>query len=452
MNLPTLKPKFGGAVSPSPISAQDGVSRNTLDLAQARASSTADPLAVAAELRAVHEAKIQIAWAQLSDAVTQANGLMSAFDPENDSAAELTAALDTIATDAGLSLHELIAQIRLANDDLEHFRLRHGLSHQPEERSTLIGMLILALMIFIEGGINSFFFMSAHMVAGPFAALLTSVLISFANVFVSALAGFHFGRFKDYGARAPDHNVVEFVATRRKAHQGFLAYLLVMAGFHLTVGLIRSGEVLERVDHSLLAYWELLTTPEAIFLVMTGIGFSALAYHKGKHLDEPYPEYGALHRQVLAKRDALLDLHESTIEQIHDAHEEAIEQIDRQVKARRSAIEHYNEAVKACVRAKAQLDQVVAQAKTALQKQLSQVTSTFAAKRGRKPKAAEAAAELQSFEAGPAIDLPTTRPMPNGAAQKAAVAQARAAALARVNALFQGALASDSHDFPGDVQ
>ncbi len=451
MNFSNLLNKTRGTSPAHPETPQAGLSRSTLDLAQARASSNVDPLAGLADLRASHEARIQAEQDTLRQAVANANSLLVSLGPEDDTKVDLVIALDGIAARVGLQLSELVDAIRVAKEDLEHCRLRHGLSHRPEEGRMAIGVLLLALMVFIEGGINSSFFMNAHMVAGPFAALLTSVLISSTNILVSALAGFHFGRYLHFGEKAPDRNAIEFVKVRRKARRGLMAYLTVITGFHLTVGLIRSGEALERVEHGLAAYWALLTSPEATFLVLTGVGFSALAYHKGKHLDESYPEYGAMHRRVLALRDDLLDLHESAIEEIGNEYDDAISNVNKQSKAHKDACKQYNQAVGACIHAKGRVDSAIAEAKSALQSQVATLTSAFKPKRGRKPKGADdALAQLTNFDSGSAITLPEYLPMPEIGTQKAALAQSRAKALQRLNTLFHGALATDFNDMQGD--
>ena len=70
------------------------------------------------------------------------------------------------------------------------FAARHGLSRPAVAPSVLETALTLSLLVFVEGGVNSAFFLNAHMSAGPLSALLVSVLISATNVAMSAAAGY----------------------------------------------------------------------------------------------------------------------------------------------------------------------------------------------------------------------------------------------------------------------
>jgi len=72
----------------------------------------------------------------------------------------------------------------------EVFRLRHGLTREPLQVQPVESLLFLGILAFVEAAINVSFFLNAHMAAGPFAALLLSLLISLTNVAVSTCAGF----------------------------------------------------------------------------------------------------------------------------------------------------------------------------------------------------------------------------------------------------------------------
>ena len=59
----------------------------------------------------------------------------------------------------------------------------------------------------------------------------------------------------------------KFASTAR----GWLLFLFIglLGYFHMTVGLVRASESLEKVHHSLTNYIYVITTPEALFLVLT---------------------------------------------------------------------------------------------------------------------------------------------------------------------------------------
>ncbi len=427
------------------------ISRHKLDSAQANRVGNEESYEVLAELHASHEVRIQAEYEKLRELCNHVQMLLTDFDPSKDSKFDLALALDDLFAKANIHFTEQKEKIIRAISYFEAFRLRHGLSHEPDDQQFTLNLMVLALMIFVEGGINSSFFLNAHMVAGPFAAVLTSVLISFANVFVSALVGFFVGRYKHYGEKAADHDAVEFISIRNKAKRRFWGYVTLMAGFHATVGLVRATEELDRVHHNLEAYLALLTTPEAVFLVMTGAGFSVLAYHKGKHLDEPYPDYSKYQRRITDLRDEVTDLYETFAEEIIDRHDDVLADLEKQAKARKKDNDAINQAIQVCVEAKSKLEAVISKAQADMRRQIAQITSVFKPKRGRKSKTTEVVLnDLSRFDSYLDIDLPNYVQAADSHDQKAVLVKSRSEALQRLSTLFETAMKSDSVIQSGD--
>ena len=425
--------------------------RNKLDSAQAKMVDNEEPYDVLAELHASHEVRIQAEYEKLRGLCNNVQVLLTDFDPSRDSELDLTIELNDLFAKANIHLSEQKVKIIRAIKFMDAFRLRHGLSHEPDDQQIALNLISLALMIFVEGGINSSFFLNAHMVSGPFAAVLTSVLISFANVFVSALVGFFAGRYKHYGDKAADHDADEFVSIRNKAKRRFWGYVATMGGFHITVGLVRATEELERVHHSLESYLSLLTTPEAIFLVMTGAGFSVLAYHKGKHLDEPYPKYGKFQRRITDLRDEMTDLYEVFVEEINERYDEAFSDLEKQAKASKKESDAINKAIQSCVDAKGKLETAIVNAQSDMRRHIAQLTSVFTPRRGRKSKATEDALNsLTRFDGLLDIDLPDYMRGASSQDQKAMLAKSRSKALERLSVLYKSALKSDNGDHYGE--
>ncbi len=338
------------------------------------------------ELRREHEARLIQYKTDLKAVYKKADHLREVSEvqdePELDISSEIQALLTESMNVLSVNAHacERAAQI------LEAFRLRHGLTRSPSMQQTAIASMVLFLLIFIEAAINAAFFSNAHMVAGPFAALQTSFLISLTNVSVSALGGFFIGRWMDYGINTEDSNDPTFKLPRLLARIGLILFIGLLAFFHMTVGLVRATESLETVYHSLTNYAYVITTPEALFLVMTGSCLSILAYRKGKHaFDDPYPGYGPRHRELERQRDEVIDTYENFRERIEERFEELRREDSKATKSHMKALNNCNTAIKGCHTQARMLERAVEDAESIMRKQVAKLASHFAqGARGRK--------------------------------------------------------------------
>ncbi len=314
------------------------------------------------------------------------------------------------------------------------FRLLHGKVELPSTPSPLATSLNLALMTFVESGINASFFLSAHMAASPISALLTSTLISGTNVAFSACAGFFIGRWMAWGLHTRHPEVSENRRPRWVANALFGGFVAAAAGLHLTVGLIRSQESLHHVSHSVAAYQELLTTPESLMLVIAGSCMSAFAFYKGKHgFTDPYPRYSTMQETVYDFQDQRLE----AIEDAEDAIQERFDQAAKTIKAsssdRRKLVGKYNRAVQACQAARQALETAVSEAEANLRDQVAAIADLYsgALSKTATPGIDELAAACD-LSSSLHYELPVELPMPDTASALSDLQRAREQALERL--------------------
>ena len=390
-------------------------------------------------LRAEHEARLRSTQAELEAQCANTEALRTEcgenLEIPNDPVQEAAGILAKAQT----ALADKKEDLQRARQTREAYRLRHGLTRMPVDPSTVQNLLFLAIVIFVEAGINASFFQNAYMVASPFAALLLSVLISITNVSVSTCAGYFIGRWLSYGRDAADANAPEFIAIRRRAMVLFCGFLAVIAVFHITVGLVRATETLDHIRHNLANYQAVLTTPEALFLILTGACLSALAYHKGQHaFADPYPGYGQRQRAVQAVQDEIFDLYDESAQEIEDCFADAHDAIKKHARKQQRACQQYNKAVRHCVTARRNLERGIGRAESELRMQVAQLATAHLSSRGRKSVIIEQALDhLVQFNGFLDAELPPyvqARPDP---ALQTEFAQAKSEALARLSALFQ---------------
>lgn len=336
-------------------------------------------------------------------------------------------------------LPRLTHDLRQAETALEAFRSRHGLTRAPRTPHAVQSLVFLAMFVLIEAAGNTGFFLNAHLAAGPLAALLISLLIALTNVTFCASAGFFIGRWKSYGLQAIDGTDAVFTTVRWRARSLFWVFVAVLGLFHSTVGLVRAQETLDRVQPSLSGYWSVLTTPEALFLVLLGLCLSALAYHKGlSAFADPYPGYGVRHQAVLEARDALLDLHEETAEGIAEDFDEAQDALTHAWSAYQRSQKKATGQVQTALAARRDLVRAVGEAESRLRQQIAQVAGHHRAARGdRTPLSDGALDRLAAFDDLLAdTEPPSFAHPPDIAAEHAQLEQGRAEALRRLRDLF----------------
>lgn len=207
------------------------------------------------------------------------------------------------------------------------------------------------------------------------------------------------------------------------------------------------------MQHSQANYLGVLTTPEALFLVLIGVCMSVLSYYKGLHaFDDPYPGYGERHRAALAARDDLLAVFDETAGEIEARFEEGLSDSVKAWKARTREIGKHTRLVQACIEARRELERAVGEAESTLKGQVAEVAGHHRAARGAHTPLGEAAldqlASFQEFLAG--CELPAYLHPPDLQDQKRQLARAKSEALRRLSALFEEVLGTLSGQTPGE--
>ncbi len=264
---------------------------------------------------------------------------------------------------------------------------------------------------------------------------------------VCTCAGYFIGRWLDFGANAADADTPTFQSIRRKAHRQFIGFLATIVLFHITVGLVRALESLDQIVHSLSAYTQLLTTPEALFLVLTGSCLSVLAYHKGlSAFDDPYPGYGERGRAVQFLLDDIADLYENLSSHITDEFERTFEDLEDTAKDSKKAVDHYNKAVQSCHTSRRELEQQVNAAESQMRAEVAQIVNHHRAVRQHNDQAMPEAdfCNLVSFQDYLAIELPAFRHTSEKIDLGTELLEARAMALKRLSDFFHHATESYS--------
>ncbi|MCU7829142.1 MAG: hypothetical protein KZQ85_08765 [Candidatus Thiodiazotropha sp. (ex Myrtea sp. 'scaly one' KF741663)] len=399
------------------------------------------------ELRREHEERLIKARGQYKEACDQAESLRCVAEEPELPEPNISPVIEALLAQARDALSSQANACSRAVQILEAFRLRHGLTRAPTQPQTITASMILSILVFVEAAVNAAFFSNAHMVSGPFAALQTSVLISLTNVSVSALGGYLIGRWMDYGRNAEDASDPAFSVPRLRARITLAGLIGILGWFHITVGLVRATESLDVVHHSLPGYALVLTTPESLFLVLTGACLSILAYRKGKFaFDDPYPGYGPRCRALETLRDEVVDAYEDFREQIEERFDEAERTELKVSKSGVQAVSRYNKAVKLCHGTARKLEESVKRAEGIMRMQAARLTSHHRAARGRRSAVSEQdLTHLLLFDEFLPESLPKVTKDTQTKSSKERFAAQKADALARLTSHYQSLL-NDKED------
>ena len=324
------------------------------------------------------------------------------------------------------------------------YRVDHELIREANQPHAVMTILLLGIMIFIEAFINAAFLSNAHMVASSSAAMLTSVLISLTNVLSSCCAGFFVGRWLGYGRKGPAH--AQFLSIRLWARMWQFLFIVLIGFFHVTVGLIRSMETLTKVEHSVATYLQLLHTPEAIFLVITGACLSLLAWHKGRTgITDPYADYGVFQKAIDATENEINAVQNDITERIEDVFEEPIA-AETQAQAQHiKTITTFNAAVEDSNNAHQKLQQIIMQAESEVRVKTEHLRDLCSTAGGQLDEGFDMEAHC-SFQSFLSIELPTPLAVPVAVAQPQHIQNTKADALAQLAALYAAPDTSQSED------
>ena len=391
-----------------------------------------------ARLRAEAERPLTVERDRLQGRCDEALNLGSEISIAGEDCGSSHAKADGILISGKLLIQDLQDAVKRALQVKESFRMGHGILRDPIDPPVFLNVMLLGSMIFGEAFINAGFLNNAHMTATPAAALLVSSLISATNIVASCCGGFFIGRWLKYGAHAVNPNAPEFRNARWFSRILQMAFICVMAFFHLTIGLVRSQETLTYVHHSLAAYLELSHTPEAMLLVIMGVCLSIIAWSKGlSSFSDPYPHYGAHQKALNHAREALLDLQDDLNEQIEDVFESAIEDADKAQNNHKESVQDYNKAVKDCATSHRVLVKKVGMAEQKLASDTAQILDTYRASGG----ALDPGFDLKrhgSFQDFLNIELPTFLPVPEPGSHSETLNAGKAKALEQFGGLFSG--------------
>lgn len=356
-----------------------------------------------------------------------------------------TSRLNAVVSAATLVFSALVKSLAQTEQADKAFCRDHNLIVKAAPPNSTISALYIALAIFLDSAINSSFFLSAHLAASPFAALLVSFLISLTNATVSAFAGFYIGRYRDYGMLSVDALSSRYRRVRLVANAQYTAYLSVITFFLLTVGLVRSGENLDEVQHSLASYYELAMTPEAVFLVLINICIAAFSYHKGKTgFAHPYGGYSEIQNAVTAARDELQASYENYADEIEDIHDALTDENAAGDKTRDKAISEFNKAVKQCQNAEREYKTYVAEIEANFSSEVTRLADTQSVISGKPESVPQYLLDQFSFKDIYAPEIPSVYVPPlNSSHNKASLESLRSDALERLGASFQSATQSN---------
>ena len=381
---------------------------------------------------------IQEQAAEVQTFYEEAQALRLAAQQTKPSVTKPSLRLNSALGQSASELPDKVQALKQARQAKQNYRVEHNLDREVVEPDSMITLLVLNLMGFFEGAVNAAFFVLSYMVGGPVAGLTLSMMISFTNIAVSSAAGFYIGRFRHYGRDAIAPDEPEFVAIRKRAGVLFILYLGLIGFFHLTVGLIRSTEELDLLNHSLQNYVQLLATPQALFLIMAGGVMSVLAYHKGLNgFDDPYPKYGDRHRAVVRANDELLDAYEDASEDIEAVTDAYYEEIEFAAQSQQVAVEAYNQKCAQCHAAKRELDQLTEHAQNQFATQARKIANTRSTLAGKQEAFTDELMQQFSFDKAYAVDLPVPMKVPNNHKGKAALEKDKAHALDALNHMFE---------------
>jgi len=354
-----------------------------------------------------------------------------------------TAQLEGIITEAEQVFLEKVLALNQAVQAEIAFCTEHNLINKTIQPNALMTILLISIGVFLEAGMNSSFLYNAHMVVGPLAALLLSFTISLVNVTTSACAGFFIGRFIKYGSNGNDPDALELKTIRNRAKWQFRVFIGVMAFFILTVGLIRSTESLDQIQHTLTHYNELLLTPEAIFLILLSICIAVFSYHKGRTgFVHPYGDYSTYQQGVINAREDLHQAYADYVEDIEDTCEAVESDAETQNKDQKKSIEKHSKKVTACHQEHNALKQAAHTAQSQFSATIAKLLNTHSVITGKSKTIPDSLLNQFSFTDVTDLDLPEFYQSPNGSYNKAALDKAKTEALKRLSKIFKRALQS----------
>ncbi len=373
----------------------------------------------------------------------EAKNLKSKITIAQNTGSPPTAELESIITRAAQTFLEKVRTLRQAEQGKKTFCTTHNLTDTNINPNPVVTILLITICVFLDAGVNGSFLYNAHMVTGPFAALLVSFLISLTNVVLSVCGGYFIGRYLNYGNNCADAEAQEFKTVRDRAKWQFRTFIGVMGFYLLTVGLVRSTESLDKIGHSLAHYHELIVTPEAVFLVLLNLCIAIYSYHKGRTgFAHPYGGFGPYQKSVATAQDDLNESYEDAAEAIENACDAVEDAAEAQEKAQKGPIKLYNKEATKCHDAYRDLGEAVRTAANEFSATATRIVNTQSVLTGKSIAIPDDLLDQFTFVDVSDIELPDSYQPSQRNQSNPALTKAKAAALKRLNDVFKHALQS----------
>jgi hypothetical protein len=211
-----------------------------------------------------------------------------------------------------------------AQADLRAFRDRHGLEQNPAyPESRILALGLLAAAAVFEAVFSATLFV--HDADGGYAeAAAVAMGLGGSNVLLGVLAGYVGLRY--WRAKAP--------ALKAMGGAALVAFAGLAVGLNYYAARYRESlasdaEVFRPLQNLKTTQLFGLVTPEAVVLLMIGVGVWMFAATKGyAGLDDPYPDYGKLDRLRVKAQTAFEHLREDAVEALSGPIEAAADAID----------------------------------------------------------------------------------------------------------------------------
>lgn len=391
-------------------------------------------------LRAVHEPKLHEAREKFLENRGDAEAAIDGLNLDRQEFAPEPLTTDDVLGVATVEIKERADEFHRNAQAEKAFQLRHGLPRAAEEPQTILTFVFIILMILIEALGGTGFLLNAQLAASPLSAILFSLLVSLTNVVVSVLAGFYIGRWKKYGLHATDADNPLFIAIRNRARWQHWGYITVILTLHSLLGLVRVQKTLDSVQLSLGGYLSIITTPEALFLVLTGIGMSVISYHKGMTaFTDSYPYYSQYHKATVTAYEAWQMAYADYVAEIENRHGVARAALDQAWNEHRKETLQVGRTFNHCLTTRSELVRAVDEAESALRTDITALDQVYRAARGDNASLPDAAldqlASYQNFLVD--SDPPDFGEHPAIHSYRKALDEAKADALYELRTLFE---------------
>jgi hypothetical protein len=221
---------------------------------------------------------------------------------------ELTSKAETIPPEvmlvADLASAELNAEARVSKAfidttrDVSHsaaqeqraFQYEHGVARLAISANAPLASVKISAMTFIEGVIHSTFLYEAGFSAGVAPAVMSGFMLAGTTTLLSAgLGGGLFGRFWNYGLRAP-LETPEMRKARRMGRIGALLTGTAIAGVLGISAIVRTTGEPENLQFSVEVLKDVFSSMPSVMLILTGTAFAILSWRTAlSAFNDPYP-------------------------------------------------------------------------------------------------------------------------------------------------------------------